>query len=117
MPHKKHRDQIGRTFLARACANREIDNARIRLNERPEDIDVADNAGNTPLQIAALEGCEDIVQLLIEGGCDINCKNNDKDTPLIDAVENGHLAVVRLLLDAGADPRQGNLNGEEPLDL
>ncbi|KAI9817608.1 MAG: Set3 complex subunit with deacetylase activity, meiotic-specific repressor of sporulation proteins [Thelocarpon impressellum] len=117
MPHKKHRDQIGRTFLARACAANETDNARTRLRDRPEDIDIADNAGNTPLQIASLEGSAEIVKLLIEHHCDIDCKNHDKDTPLIDAVENGHLEVVQLLLDAGANPRQGNLNGEEPLDL
>ena len=117
MPHKKHRDQIGRTFLARACAANETENARIRLRERPEDVDIADNAGNTPLQIASLEGSAEIVKLLIEHSCDIDCKNNEKDTPLIDAVENGHLEVVKLLLGAGANPRQGNLNGEEPLDL
>ncbi len=117
MPHKKHRDQIGRTFLARACANMEVEGAQTRLSERPEDIDVADNAGNTPLQIASLEGSAELVRILIEAGCDVHCKNNEKDTPLIDAVENGHLEVVQLLLDAGANPRQGNLNGVEPEDL
>ncbi|KAI9720794.1 MAG: hypothetical protein M1812_002633 [Candelaria pacifica] len=117
MPHKKHRDQIGRTFLARACASMEVENAQTRLSERPEDMDIADNAGNTPLQIASLEGSAEIVRILIEAGCDIHCKNNEKDTPLIDAVENGHLEVVQLLLDAGANPRQGNLNGVEPEDL
>ncbi|KAI9679777.1 MAG: Ankyrin repeat domain-containing protein 11 [Caeruleum heppii] len=117
MPHKKHRDQIGRTFLARACAAGEADNVITRLRDRPEDIDIADNAGNTPLQIASLEGSAEIVKILIDHGCDIDCKNYDKDTPLVDAVENGHLEVVKLLLNAGANPRQGNLNGEEPLDL
>lgn len=117
MPHKKHRDQNGRTWLARACAALEIDNARARLKERPEDLHIEDNAGNTPLQIAALEGCAPIVKLLLEAGCDVDCRNIDIDTPLIDAVENGHLEVVQLLLDAGANPRQGNAKGEEPLDL
>ena len=117
MPHKKHRDQNGRTWLARACAALEIDNARARLKERPEDLNIEDNAGNTPLQIAALEGCAPIVKLLLEAGCDVDCRNIDRDTPLIDAVENGHLEVVQLLLDAGANPRQGNAKGEDPLDL
>ena len=116
-PHKKHRDQIGRTFLARACANSELDAAKTRLKDRPQDVDEADYAGNTPLQIASLEGSVEIVKLLIESGCDVHCKNNEKDTPLIDAVENSHLEVVRLLLDAGANPKQGNAKGEEPLDL
>lgn len=116
-PHKKHRDQNGRTWLARACAALEMDNARARLKERPEDLNIEDNAGNTPLQIASLEGCAPIVRLLLEAGCDVDCKNIDRDTPLIDAVENGHLEVVQLLLNAGANPRQGNAKGEDPLDL
>jgi hypothetical protein len=116
MPHKKHRDGIGRTPLARACASGNLEDAKRRLEHDPEDIDVADNAGNTPLQIASLEGCEEIVKLLIEKNCDIQCENYDKETPLLDAVDNGHLEVVKLLLDAGANPNRGSLNGEEPLD-
>ncbi len=116
LSHKKNRDKNGRTILARACA---IDDgeAEPRLKERPQDINIPDNAGNTPLQIAALEGHVKIVKMLLEAGCDITCKNIDMETPLIDAVENGHLEVVKLLLDAGLDPRQSNAKGEEPLDL
>ena len=113
---KKNRDRNGRTLLARACAM-EINEAKKWLKERPQDIDIPDNAGNTPLQIASLEGLADVVQLLLDAGCDTNCKNIDMETPLIDAVENGHLEVVQLLLNAGLDPRQSNAKGEEPLDL
>lgn len=115
-PHKKHLDAHGQTLLARACARGEYETAKQRLGERPEDLNVADYAGNTPLQIAAINGCEDIVKLLIEGGCNLDCVNYDKDTPLLDAVDNGHLGVVRLLLNAGVNPRKANVNGEEPLD-
>ncbi|KAI4177118.1 MAG: hypothetical protein LQ343_000600 [Gyalolechia ehrenbergii] len=113
---KKNRDRNGRTLLARACAYDFAESKRW-LKDRPQDIDVPDNAGNTPLQIASLEGLADIVQLLLDAGCDINCKNIDMETPLIDAVENGHLEVVQMLLRAGLDPRQSNSKGEEPLDL
>ncbi|KAF7547986.1 hypothetical protein G7046_g8833 [Stylonectria norvegica] len=115
-PHKKHLDAHGQTFLARACARGEYDSAKQRLGERPEDLNVADYAGNTPLQIAAINGCEDIVKLLIGAGCNLDCVNYDKDTPLLDAVDNGHLGVVKLLLDAGVNPRKANVNGEEPID-
>lgn len=114
---KKVRDQNGRTRLARACAGGETEAAIAFLGERPEDLDIPDNAGNTPLQIAALGGCAEIVKHLLDAGCDINTKNYDKDTPLIDAVENGHLEVVKLLLKAGANPRIGNRSGDEPSDL
>jgi ankyrin repeat protein len=114
---RKVRDKNGRTFLARACNNNEIANVKARLAERPEDLNVADNAGNTPLQIAALEGYTDIVQHLLENGCEVDTTNCDKDTPLIDAVENAHVEVVKLLLDYGADPRRQNAKGEEPSEL
>lgn len=113
---KKNRDRNGRTLLARACAL-DFNEAKRWLKERPQDIDVPDNAGNTPLQIASLEGLANVVQLLLTAGCDTNCKNIDMETPLIDAVENGHLDVVQMLLNAGLDPRQSNAKGEEPLDL
>lgn len=116
LSHKKHLDAHGQTLLARACARGEYDAAKFRLKDRPEDLNVADYAGNTPLQIAAINGCEDIVQLLIEAGCNLDCVNYDKDTPLLDAVDNGHLGVVKLLLNAGVNPRKANVNGEEPID-
>ncbi|UKZ77784.1 hypothetical protein TrVFT333_005510 [Trichoderma virens FT-333] len=115
-PHKKHLDAHGQTLLARACARGEYDSAKRRLTDRPEDLNVADYAGNTPLQIAAINGCEDIVKLLIDAGCNLDCVNYDKDTPLLDAVDNGHVGVVKLLLDAGVNPRKANVNGEEPID-
>ena len=115
-PHKKHLDAHGQTLLARACARGEHDIAKARLMERPDDLNVADYAGNTPLQIASLNGHEEIVKLLVDSGCALDCVNNDRDTPLLDAVDNGHLVVIRLLLDAGVNPRKTNLNGEEPLD-
>lgn len=117
MGPKKQRDQNGRTRLARACAAQELETAIARHAERPEDLNVADNAGNTPLQIAALEGSAPIVKFLIEVGCDLDTKNIDKDTPLIDAVENGHLDVVKILLEAGANPRTVNEEGDEPYEL
>ena len=117
MGPKKQRDQNGRTRLARACAAQELDSAIARHAERPEDLNVADNAGNTPLQIAALEGSAPIVKFLIDVGCDLDTKNIDKDTPLIDAVENGHLDVVKILLEAGTNPRAVNAEGDEPYEL
>ncbi|KAI9796932.1 MAG: Ankyrin repeat domain-containing protein 11 [Piccolia ochrophora] len=118
--NKKGRDQIGRTRLARGITGDEPSNVvqvLHRLRERPHEINVPDNAGNTPLQIASLSGYIRVVKLLVEHGCEVNTQNDVKDTPLIDAVENDHLDVVQVLLNAGANPRQSNLNGMEPLDL
>ncbi|KAJ5084612.1 hypothetical protein NUU61_009191 [Penicillium alfredii] len=89
----------------------------MRHAERPGDLNIPDNAGNTPLQIAALNGETSIVKFLLDAGCEINTKNIDKDTPLIDAVENGNADVVKVLLDAGANPRTVNAEGDEPYEL
>ncbi|KIX02038.1 uncharacterized protein Z518_07977 [Rhinocladiella mackenziei CBS 650.93] len=114
---RKWRDKNGRTFLSRACNNNDLAAAKARFAERPEDLNLADNAGNTPLQIAALEGFTDIVKFLLENKCEVDTTNIDKETPLIDAVENGHVEVVRLLLQYGANPRLGNAKGDEPYEL
>ena len=114
---KTNKDRSGRTRLARACATGIAEDVEKWLDEREEDIDVADFAGNTPLQVASLEGHADIVKLLLEAGCATDSRNVDGDTPLIDAVENGHLEVVQLLLDAGVDPMQRSQNGKEPIEL
>lgn len=117
LSHKKILDRSGRTPVARACANDNLEQLVRELKERPQHLNEEDYAKNTPLQIAALEGFMEIVQHLIRQDCIVNCKNIDGDTPLIDAVENGHLQVVDLLLEAGADPRLRNGKGFEPLDL
>jgi len=114
---KRNRDRSGQTLLAKACRSGDVFEVGRWLQERPQDLNVPDYAENTPLQIAALVGNTEVVQLLLDVGCDIDCRNIEKDTPLIDAVENGHLEVVALLLRAGLDPRQPNAKGQEPLDL
>jgi Ankyrin repeats (3 copies) len=114
---KKLRDRHGRTFLAQACTDDKLDRVKQVYEERPQDLNIADNAGNTPLQIAALPGHIEIVEFLLEKHCEVNTRNIERDTPLIDAVENGHVEVVKLLLDHGADPKLGNSVGKKPIEL
>jgi ankyrin repeat protein len=113
---KKRRFQYGLSALAVACEHGDVKKARQELQEAPEDIDFPDNAGNTPLQCASINGHAGVVRLLIESGCNVHCVNSKKDSPLLDAAENGHLEVVRVLLAAGVNPRARNLQGEEPLN-
>ncbi|OBT81797.1 hypothetical protein VE02_09629 [Pseudogymnoascus sp. 03VT05] len=114
-PHRRRPDRYGRTPLTDACEDGDYDKAKHLLAEYPEDLDQPDAARNTPLQCASLNGHEDIVQMLLQNGCNIHCKNDLGDSPLLDAVENGHLEVIKLLLDAGVDPRARNKLGEEPI--
>lgn len=116
-PHRKHVNSSGQTLLARACAAGKLDVVKQRLEERPEDIDEADHAKNTPLHAASISGYEDIVKLLLDAGCMVDPVNLVRDTPLHDAIDNGHLECVKLLLSAGANPRKANGKGEDPYDL
>ncbi|KAG4424968.1 hypothetical protein IFR04_001939 [Cadophora malorum] len=117
-PHKKHVNSSGQTLLAIACSRGRLENVKQRYEERPEDLNLADNAMNTPLHTASLGGHVEIVKFLLDtGNCELDCVNLERDTPLHDAVDNKNVEVVKLLLEAGANPSKPNLMGNEPLDL
>ncbi|KAL5449002.1 hypothetical protein PMIN07_007711 [Paraphaeosphaeria minitans] len=111
-------DKFGSTRLARESEKGNLDAVRIAYEAAPEEIDVPDFAGITPLQKASLHGWEEVVGLLISKGCRTDCESNDRDTPLIDAVENGHLDVVRILLNEGhVNPHHQNKKGQRAIDV
>ncbi|RDL40405.1 Ankyrin repeat-containing protein [Venustampulla echinocandica] len=116
-PHKKHVNSSGQTLLARACLSGKLDVTKQRYDERPQDLNEADHALNTPLHVASINGFADIVKFLLDKNCIVDCVNDQRDTPLHDAIENGHVEVVKLLFDAGANPNKPNRHGDEPLDL
>ncbi|KAH9841176.1 Ankyrin repeat domain-containing protein 11 [Teratosphaeria destructans] len=115
--HKRHINKYGFTKLAEACENDDLEQVKEWRERDPDQLELAEFAGNKPLQIAALKGNAEIVAYLIDQGCQIDCANVDKDTPLIDASENGHLAIVKMLLSAGVDPLRQNLKGQQALDV
>jgi ankyrin repeat protein len=78
-----------------------------------------DEYGRTPLFLAASNGHDAIVQLLMARS-DVEVNTNDKDgwTPLSLAADKGHDAVVRLLLARG-DVKVNIVDGDgqNPLSL
>ncbi|OPB43637.1 hypothetical protein A0O28_0099250 [Trichoderma guizhouense] len=67
------------------------------------------------LHIAARNGHEAMVQLLLDEGFGLESRDEEGDTPLQDAAANGHEAVVKLLLQKGANLDIKNKNGDTPL--
>ncbi|KAM5436564.1 hypothetical protein MferCBS31731_005842 [Microsporum ferrugineum] len=55
-----------------------------------------------PLYIAIMEGCEDLVELLLSRGADPNQKHRGSN-PLNYAISKGAMRIVRILLRKGAD--------------
>ena len=73
-----------------------------------------ENAGITPLYVAASGGSLKCVHLLLEAGAQTD--PGTRSTPLIIAAEEGHLQVVRSMVRAGARIDQGTRDtGATPL--
>ncbi|KAG9489863.1 hypothetical protein GDO78_005668 [Eleutherodactylus coqui] len=58
------------------------------------------NIKRTPLHTAAMHGCHDVVQILLERcNYEADCKDSCGVTPFMDAVQNGHLQIAELLIE------------------
>ncbi|MFS0738068.1 ankyrin repeat domain-containing protein [Sphingomonas sp. 1P06PA] len=68
--------------------------------------DARDEAGNTPLMLAAQLGFVEGAEALIRRRGGINLANNAGETPLIAAVQRRDIGMVRLLLTNGANAAQ-----------
>ncbi|KAF3063705.1 Serine/threonine-protein phosphatase 6 regulatory ankyrin repeat subunit C [Daldinia childiae] len=73
------------------------------LKESPEDINILDHAGNTPLHLAVLNYDDAAMQILISHGANMNSVDIFSDTPLISAARYLKYDQVRALIDSGCD--------------
>ncbi len=78
----------------------------IRLLIKNEaDLDGTDMYGHTPLCNAAMNGCSEIVEILVDAGADVHT-DDPYHNPAMLAALRGHLETLEILLDAGANPSQ-----------
>ena len=59
--------------------------------------------GGTPLYLAALNGHEELVKLLLSHNVSVNTATNDGQTPLHGAALAGQQGIFKLLVEKGAD--------------
>lgn len=76
--------------------------ARQDLSTNLSDLNLPDDAGLTPLHLAALHCHTNIVAFLLEEGAKVNLKTRDGATPLHLAAQEGCTEVADLLLRGGA---------------
>ena len=65
------------------------------------DVNAKDENGRTLLQLAALKGHKEVVELLIAKNANVNAKNNDGETPLDQAIESDEEDIINLLRKHG----------------
>ncbi|KAL1336370.1 hypothetical protein HN51_030742 [Arachis hypogaea] len=70
------------------------------------DPDIGDSEGKTPLHIAASNGHEDCVKVLLKHACNLHLRDINGNTALWDAIASKHYSIFRILyqLAALSDP-------------
>ncbi|GIJ83065.1 hypothetical protein Asppvi_001582 [Aspergillus pseudoviridinutans] len=77
--------------------------------------DTRNMRGVTPLWIAASNGHQEVVRVLLQSHqVDVNIPSIAGRPPIFWAAAEGHTGVVRLLLEAGANPRVTDTKGDSP---
>jgi ankyrin repeat protein len=81
----------------------------------PEEINLPDSAGQTPLFWATTRGDAAAVKALLDYGADPNFANKHGETPLYWATEARSCACMTLLLERGARPNVQSVFGTTPM--
>lgn len=68
-------------------------------------------------ELAAFEGHENVVRVLVEAGAEVDAVTTDLRTPLYQAAFKGNLACVRVLLERGADTTMKSTEGKTAADV
>ncbi|XP_069476577.1 ankyrin repeat and SAM domain-containing protein 6 isoform X2 [Ambystoma mexicanum] len=88
------------------------------VDDDPNQVNIVNGEGASPLMIAAVTGKMDLVQFLIDRNADINKQDNVHAwTALMQATYHGNKEVVLYLLNQGADVNLRAKNGYTAFDL
>ena len=90
-------DEEGRIALLLSAASKDNADRVLSLLRSGLDASSCNEDRRTALHVAASDGSINVVQCLIEEGCDINAKDRFGHTPLDDSIQGGHKQVTDLL--------------------
>lgn len=88
--------------VAAAAELGELQELRRLLEERPEAASEPDDLGVYPLMFAAVGGCIEAAEMLLEFGADLHAPNPIKWSALLYAALGNHAPMVRYLVSSGA---------------
>lgn len=103
------------TPLLWAARNGRTECVRLLLACERTDVEARDIINQSALHLAAQEGHETCVALLLEKITDINAKGYRDSTPLYTAAQGGKTKCVEILINAGAEVDVVNLDGKTAL--
>jgi len=108
--HRSHYREIHEAAINGDAASVEAD-----LRARPEDLNLPDDSGQTPLHLAAIHCRTNVVAVLLDKGADINARAKGKATPLHFAAQAGCTNALRMLLSKGAEVNPHDSQDRTPL--
>lgn len=86
------------------------------LTHTDVDLTYKNEMGDTPLNLAARNGTDEIIRLLVNAGVDVNSKNTFGQTPLHDVIRfSESLEMVSFLISRGANVNAKDWKGVTPL--
>eukprot|EP00913_Durusdinium_trenchii_P000318 g291.t1 len=102
-----------------------VDKSSLDLSDGMSEVDEAPNLSDVEekqqedyaLHLAALNGQQDLAEILVKRGADKESKTPAGETALHLAVQNGHEGVVALLVHSGADTEAKTAAGKTALHL
>jgi len=104
-------------LLFEACELTDEVRVFLYVTEHGADVNAVNDAGNTPLHVAAYNGSISIVNFLLTHGADVNAFGAAHNAALHYAVKQNHFRVVELLLKQKANPNCVNDVGYSPLHV
>lgn len=113
----------GQTPLTMAIHKGDVTFVQALLADYRCDIDMLNDAGETPIFLAVVSETPALVEALIKAGACVNAPNIDGQTPLrkaLDLSRDGSpkpelINIIQLLLKAGASPNLWYFNGQLPI--
>lgn len=105
----------GETALHIVTARRDITWLRY-LTAKGANVNIRDERGVSPLQLATNLGWLEGVEYLVGSNADLDGSNDAGETPLITAVHRRDTAMMQVLLKGGADPDRADNSGRSARD-